>query len=40
MDHVKPHSKGGETTLENAQLVFKSANLEKSDKYEEVEPIW
>lgn len=39
VDHIKPHSKGGETTLENAQLVFKSANLEKSDKYEEVEPI-
>lgn len=39
VDHVKPHSKGGETTLENAQLVFASANLQKSDKYEEVEPI-
>ena len=33
MDHIIPHSKGGQTVLENAQLVFASANLEKSDKW-------
>jgi len=31
-DHIFPHSKGGPTTLENAQLVCKKANLKKSDK--------
>ena len=29
MDHIEAHSKGGETTMENAQLVFKIANLQK-----------
>ena len=33
MDHIVPHSKGGKTIKENAQLVFASANLEKSDKW-------
>ena len=27
-----PHSKGGQTVKENAALVYKSANREKSDK--------
>ena len=29
MDHIETHSKGGETIMENAQLVFKIANLQK-----------
>ena len=32
LDHIIPHSKGGKTVLDNLQLVFKSANLLKSDK--------
>lgn len=32
LDHILPHSKGGKTVLENLQLVYKSANLLKSDK--------
>lgn len=31
LDHIVPHSKGGKTVRENLQLVFKSANLKKSD---------
>lgn len=31
-DHVLPHSKGGRTTLENAQLLCRAHNREKSDK--------
>ena len=31
VDHIIPHSKGGLTTLENAQLVFADENLIKSD---------
>jgi len=30
--HFIPHSKGGQTVKENAALVYKSANREKSDK--------
>lgn len=29
VDHYEPHRHGGETSLENARLVFKQANLEK-----------
>ena len=31
IDHIVPHSKGGLTTLENAQLVLAEANLAKSN---------
>jgi len=31
IDHIVPHSKGGQTTLENAQLVLAEANLAKSN---------
>jgi len=31
VDHIIPHSKGGLTTIENAQLVFADENLNKSD---------
>ncbi len=34
VDHHFPHRHGGETTLENARLVFKQANLEKGDTIE------
>ena len=34
IDHNVPHRHGGETTLENARLVYKEANLEKSDVFE------
>ena len=34
IDHNVPHRHGGETTLENARLVYKEANLEKSDALE------
>ena len=30
-DHIVPHAKGGETIIENAQLVFADENLNKSD---------
>ena len=36
VDHHFPHRHGGETTLENARLVYKEANLEKSDAIEMV----
>ena len=32
IDHIIPHSKGGKTVYENAQLVFNKANQDKSDK--------
>ena len=31
VDHIVPHAKGGETIIENAQLVFADENLNKSD---------
>lgn len=32
LDHIIPRSKGGQTTKDNCQLVYKIANLQKSDK--------
>ncbi len=32
LDHIKPHSKGGKTTLKNAQILCAKCNLMKSDK--------
>tara|TARA_B100000131_G_scaffold168332_1_gene162668 strand:+ start:132 stop:1694 length:1563 start_codon:yes stop_codon:yes gene_type:complete len=32
MDHIIPHSQGGKTVYENAQLVFNTVNKEKSDQ--------
>ena len=32
LDHTEAYIKGGKTTLENSQLVYKLANLQKSDK--------
>ena len=32
MDHIIPHSKGGKTVYENAQLVFNTVNKQKSDE--------
>lgn len=32
LDHTLAYIKGGKTTLENSQLVYKLANLQKSDK--------
>lgn len=32
IDHIKPHSKGGQTSLKNAQLLCVKCNLEKSNK--------
>jgi len=34
IDHIIPHSKGGQTVYENAQLVLAECNLEKSNKYD------
>lgn len=34
VDHGKPYTLGGETTLENARLVFKQANLSKGAKFD------
>lgn len=34
IDHIVPHSKGGQTVYENAQLVLVEYNLEKSNKYD------
>ncbi len=31
-DHIIPHSQGGQTTVENGQLLCPSCNLKKSDK--------
>ena len=31
-DHVKPHSKGGPTTLNNGQALCPPCNLKKADK--------
>ena len=33
IDHIKPHAEGGETTFENAQLVCKDENRNKSDDF-------
>ena len=35
VDHIVPWSKGGSTTIDNAQLVTAEANLKKSNKIEE-----
>lgn len=32
VDHIKPHSKGGRTSLKNAQILCAKCNLEKSNK--------
>ncbi|MBM6825345.1 HNH endonuclease family protein [Veillonella magna] len=32
-DHIKPWSKGGRTTLDNCQMLCKSCNSKKKDKY-------
>jgi len=32
LDHIEAHSKGGKTVRENLQLVYKTANLLKSNK--------
>ena len=32
MDHIIPHSQGGKTVYENAQLVFNTVNKQKSDE--------
>lgn len=32
-DHIKPWSKGGETTPDNCQMLCKSCNAKKTDKY-------
>lgn len=32
-DHIKPWSKGGQTTLENCQMLCKDCNGKKTDKY-------
>ena len=31
-DHIQPHSKGGQTTVENGQFLPKRDNLKKSNK--------
>jgi len=36
IDHYEPHRHGGETSLENARLVFKQANLEKGAALQKV----
>ena len=36
IDHKDPWSKGGQTTIENAQLVFANANLRKGAQLVEV----
>lgn len=33
-DHIKPHSMGGQTVVENGQLIAKIENLKKSNKFE------
>jgi len=35
-DHVVPHSKGGETSVENCQLISRAANLKKGGDYNEL----
>lgn len=32
LDHIKPFSKGGKTSLENSQITHKSCNAKKSNK--------
>lgn len=33
LDHIRPRSKGGLTTLENCQLACKECNCKKGNKY-------
>ena len=33
-DHVKPHSKGGSTIVDNGQALCPTCNLKKGAKYE------
>lgn len=33
IDHIKPRSCGGQTTLENCQLAHRSCNLQKGNDY-------
>ena len=33
IDHIVPHSRGGETKNENAQLVHSECNLQKGNRY-------
>jgi superfamily II DNA or RNA helicase len=35
-DHIKPHSKGGQTTVENCQLISPAANLKKGNYHEDL----
>ena len=32
-DHIKPWSKGGETVIDNCQMLCKACNSKKTDKY-------
>lgn len=32
-DHIKPWSKGGQTSADNCQMLCKGCNIKKSDKY-------
>lgn len=36
LDHIKPISKGGLTTIENCQLACKECNLKKGAKWNEL----
>lgn len=35
-DHVVPHSKGGETSVENCQLISRAANLKKGGSHDDL----
>lgn len=37
IDHIKPRSKGGMTTLDNCQLAHKACNLQKGNAYDILE---
>ena len=39
VDHINAYSTGGETTLENAQLLHRHCNREKSDKVQEIDTV-